>query len=316
MLNRRFFRIKVLQSLYAWFQSEDNDLVPVEKELFKSVNKVEELYLLMLLLVVDVMDSARNLIETKKEKILATQEDLNPNLHFVENKAFRLLEDNVAFKRAIDTRKLSWGIHSDNVRKLYRQIEASRLYEEYMTKEEDTFKNDRAFLVKVYERFFVDNEIFEQLVEEQSIFWPVDLELVHLNIIKTLQRLKASQDVNSKVLLDLYRDQEDDTKFVKNLLRKTLSSNEEYSELIASQTRNWEVDRLAKLDIILMKMALCEIDHMPTIPVKVTLNEYIDLSKYFSTPKSKGFINGVLDKIVNSWKAEGRIVKQGRGLVE
>ncbi len=316
MLNRRYLRVKVLQALYAWNQQGLDDLPKAERELDKSIKQVYDLYLSMLLLVEEVFTSAQNLIETKKEKILATDEDLNPNLHFVENKAFQKISDNFEYRRGIETRKLSWDLDSDNVRKLFRQIEASAIYKTYMEKEEDTFKKDKEFLLKMYERFFVDNEVFDQLIEEQNMYWAIDLEVVHISIIKTFQKLKDRHTVNDHVLADLFKDQEEDTKFMKELLRKSLRFDKEYASLIEKQTKNWDVDRLAQLDIILMKMALCEFEHFSNIPVKVSMNEYIDLSKNFSTPRSKGFINGVLDKIVAKWKGEGRINKTGRGLIE
>jgi N utilization substance protein B len=316
MLNRRYLRIKVLQALYAWFQADQEDLPKSEKEMLKSISKVYDLYIWMLLLVVEVADSARDLIETKKQKNFATEEDLNPNLHFVENKAILLLENNEEFKRAVDTRKLSWKIHSDVVRKLFRKIEASPQYEEYMAVEEAGLKKDKAFIANIYSKFIADNEIVEQLIEEQSIYWPIDLELVNLSVVKTFEKMKLAQDQNSHILQDLFRDKEDDLKFTKELLRKTLLNNKEYGGIIAEYTKNWEVDRLAKIDIILMKMAMAEFEHFSTIPVKVTMNEYIDLSKYFSTPKSKNFINGILDKIVADWKKSGKLEKTGRGLIE
>lgn len=316
MLNRRYLRIKILQALYAWYQQEGNDLQKSEREIQKSINQVYDLYFYMLLLVEDVFDSAQDLIETKKGKILATQADLNPNLHFVENKAFAKIINNEEYRRAIDTRKLSWELDSDNVRKLYRQIESSDLYKKYMEKEEDTFKNDKSFLIKMYEEFFVDNSIFEQIIEEKSMYWSIDLEVVHIAIVKTFQKLKDRHTPIDSILPQLYKDKEEDIKFMRELLRKTLRFDEEYADLIGKQISNWEVDRLAQIDIIFMKMALCEFEHFPSIPIKVSMNEYIDLSKFFSTPRSKGFINGVLDKIVLKWKSEGRIRKSGRGLIE
>lgn len=313
MLNRRFLRIKVLQALYAWFQSEQNDLDQTEKELFKSIKRVYDLYVFMLLLIVDVVDSARNLQEVKKAKIMATDEDKNPNTHFTDNKSVIKLEENSKFKSEVKRIRLNWSLHSDNVRKLFRTIEASPEYGRYMIKEEASFKEDKNFIASIYERYISGNEIFEHITEEQDLYWAQDQDLVDLNVIKTFHKMKPDRE---DVLLELYRDPKDDQKFTKELLRKTLAKNEEYDELIASYAKNWEVDRLAKIDIMLMKMALTELETFSNIPVKVTLNEYIDLSKYFSTPKSKGFINGVLDKIVDKWKSEGRIQKRGRGLIE
>lgn len=316
MLNRRYLRIKVLQALYSWFQADKDDLVKTEKEMLTSIDKVYDLYLLMLSLVIEIVDSAEKLMETQKSKNFASDEELSPNLHFIQNKAVNLLRENVEYKRYISSKRSNWGIHSDVIRKLYLKIADSDLYKKYMLVEESGLKKDKAFIIDMYEKFIVDNDFFDQLAEEESIYWSLDLELVHVNVMKTFEKMKVVQDVNSKVLLDVFRDKEDDIRFTKELLRKCLVNNKEYSELIEKYTTNWEVDRLAKIDIILLKLAMTELDHMSTIPVKVSMNEYIDLSKYFSTPKSKNFINGVLDHVVADWKAEGRLSKSGRGLME
>ena len=316
MLNRRYLRIKVLQALYSWFQADNDDLVKTEKEMLASIDKVYDLYLLMLLVVIELVDSAEKLMESNKLKNFATDEELSPNLHFIENKAVKLLRNNVEFNRHISAKRINWAIHSDVIRKLYRKIEADDLFKKYMLVEESGLKKDKAYVVDMYEKFVVNNEFFEQIAEEESIYWSLDLELVHVNVMKTFEKMKVVQDGNSKVLLDVFRDKEDDIKFTKELLRKSLVNNKEYSDLIEKYTTNWEVDRLAKIDIILLKLAMTELDHMPTIPVKVSMNEYIDLSKHFSTPKSKNFINGVLDHVVADWKEEGRLSKSGRGLME
>lgn len=315
MLNRRYLRIKVLQALYSWFQADNDDLPKAEKEMLDSISKVYDLYLLMLLLVIEVVDSAESLMETQKLKNFATDEELDPNLHFIENKAVNLLRNNVEFGRAIVAKRINWGIHSDVIRKLYVNIEKSDLYKKYMLVEESGLKKDKAFIIEMYEKFISENEFFNQIIEEESIYWSLDLELVHLNVMKTFEKMKLVQDVNSKVLLEVFRDKEDDLKFTNELLRKSLVNNKEYSEIIEKFTKNWEVDRLAKIDVILLKLAMTELDHMPNIPVKVTMNEYIDLSKYFSTPKSKSFINGVLDRVVSEWRESGRLEKSGRGLI-
>ena len=315
MLNRRYLRIKVLQVLYSWFQADNDDLPKAEKEMLDSISKVYDLYLLMLLLVIEVVDSAESLMETQKLKNFATDEELDPNLHFIENKAVNLLRNNVEFGRAIVAKRINWGIHSDVIRKLYVNIEKSDLYKKYMLVEESGLKKDKAFIIEMYEKFISENEFFNQIIVEESIYWSLDLVLVHLNVMKTFEKMKLVQDANSKVLLEVFRDKDDDLKFTNELLRKSLVNNKEYSEIIEKFTKNWEVDRLAKIDVILLKLAMTELDHMPNIPVKVTMNEYIDLSKYFSTPKSKSFINGVLDRVVSEWRESGRLEKSGRGLI-
>ena len=174
MLNRRYLRIKVLQALYSWFQADNDDLPKAEKEMLDSISKVYDLYLLMLLLVIEVVDSAESLMETQKLKNFATDEELDPNLHFIENKAVNLLRNNVEFGRAIVAKRINWGIHSDVIRKLYVNIEKSDLYKKYMLVEESGLKKDKAFIIEMYEKFISENEFFNQIIEEESIYWSLD----------------------------------------------------------------------------------------------------------------------------------------------
>lgn len=316
MLNRRYLRVKAFQALYAFFQSEGGDVLKAEKEMLKSIEKIYDLYILMLLLVVEVADAAREQIEASKIKRLPTQEDLNPNLRFVENLVLNSLENNETFKKHVDAKKLSWHSESDQVRKLYREIRESDVFDEYMNSGKTGFEVDRKFIITIFREHMAEFEMFQQLLEDKSIYWYDDLTLVVHNVVKTFQQLKPTAGVGSAILMPLYKDREDDLQFVKELFRKTIFNESEYQELISSKTKNWEVDRIAVLDVILMKMALAEFEHFNSIPVKVSLNEYIELAKSYSTPKSKVFINGILDKMLIDWRGSGRIQKAGRGLIE
>lgn len=316
MLNRRFLRIKVLQALYAFFQSDRTEITAGEKEMLKSINKIFDLYLYMLVLITDVSEHARRNIEQNKEKRLPTDEDLNPNTKFIDNRVIAQIENNFEFKKQIDARKISWQVEWDNVRKLWRRIREGEEYRAYMDSPTSSFEEDKNFVLTIFRNYIGVDDVMHAFLEDRSIYWADDLTLVALNIIKTIQNTKEDMPQHGRVLSPLFKDKEDDLMFVKELFRKTISFNDSYSELIAEKTRNWEVDRIALIDVILMKMALCEFEHFSSIPVKVSLNEYIELAKNYSTTKSKVFINGVLDKLVMDLKNNGRVVKRGRGLIE
>ncbi len=314
MLNRRHLRIKVMQALYAYFQSHNEDVVIGEKELLKSINKLYDLYIYILLLLVDVVDFGKNRLEEGKQKRLPTPEDLNPNTRFVDNKVVSILDNSPLLKREIEARKLSWRDEPGLIKKIYNSIKAMPEYAEYMNAPETNLEEDRKFIIKAFKSQIAGHEHLHFLFEETSIFWASDLDVVNTSVLKTLQA--ASESEKQEWLLKLYKDVEDDMKFVKDLYRKTILFSGQYSELIESKTKNWEMERIAVLDIILMKMAVCELLNFKSIPTKVTLNEYIEISKDFSTPKSKVFINGILDQLLADFKKENKLSKTGRGLLE
>lgn len=314
MLNRRHLRIKVMQALYAYFQSHNDDVVIGERELLKSINKLYDLYVYILLLMIDVVEFGKRRQEEAKLKRLPTAEDLNPNTRFTDNAVIAKLESSNLLKREIDVRKLSWGDEPELLKKIYNSIKAMPEYEEYMNAPETSFEEDRKFIIKVFKNQIAGHEHLHFLYEEQSIFWASDLDVVNTSVLKTLQSVK--EDDAHTELLALYKDAEDDRKFVQDLYRKTIVHSAEYSELIETKTQNWEMDRIAVLDIILMKMAVCELLNFKNIPTKVTLNEYIEISKDFSTPKSKVFINGILDQLLADFKKDNKLEKSGRGLME
>lgn len=314
MLNRRHLRIKILQALYAFYQSGNTDLAKGEKELFHSLNKIYDLYIYYLLLFEEVKGYAHQRLEEGKKKRLPSPEDLNPNTRFVDNAVFGLLENNEQLLRLAETRKLSWVDQEDGIRNLFRQVMKTQEYEEYMSSETPGFELDKAFAVKVFKKHYANYELFHSLWEERSIYWNDDIDIVCSMVIKTLKSFKANSDTGAP-LLDLYKDPEDELPFVKDLFRKTVTLDDEVEEMIQDKTKNWELERIATMDIILMKMAIAEAMHFQSIPIKVTLNEYIEISKYYSTPKSNLFINGILDKIFDELKEKGKIRKVGRGLI-
>ncbi|MBL4654056.1 MAG: transcription antitermination factor NusB [Flavobacteriales bacterium] len=316
MLNRRYIRVKVFQALYKYYQSSDRDMVAVEKELMASINKINELYVYMLLFVLELRDCAQKQQNHAKEKKLATEEDLNPNSRFIENRVFKILDENTLFKKMVENRKLSWYLEESMVKKIFNKIKESEVYGKYLYTGNGTFKEDQEILTKIYKKFIWEYELLHHHIEEKSIYWMDDLAIVNVAVLKTISNLKETDQPESDILTDLFKDEKDDRAFLKELLAKTAADDTLYENQIMSAAKNWEVDRIAILDMILMKMALCEMQNFSGIPIKVSLNEYIELSKDYSTPKSKTFINGILDKLAGQLKTSGEIVKTGRGLVE
>jgi len=316
MLNRRYLRVKVMQALYAYFKDPKLDLPLAEKNMLKSINGIYDLYILMLSLLLEVRDAAEAAMDLAKEKRLPTAEDLNPNRRFVDHRLLMALENNGFLKKQIDNTKATWGNEAELVRKTLRLVKETPEFEEFMAQEENSFEADKKFLTAVYKKYIGNFELIHHLLEETNIHWYDDIVLVNISVVKTLNNMRPNATESERMLLSLYKDKEDDLQFVKGLFRKTVVDNGKYEEMIGEKTKNWEVDRIATMDVLLMKMALCELEHFSSIPVKVTLNEYIELSKNYSTPKSKVFINGVLDKIVSELKASKQLKKTGRGLIE
>lgn len=312
MLNRRFLRIKVMQMLYSFFQHENADMALFEKELFKSLDKVYSLYLTILALFTDLHHTAYMVIDENKNKRLPTKEDLNPNLKFVNNTLLKALSENAALKKELEKQKISWQTDFDLVRKLFNEIRNSEEYKTYMGYgAENDVKEDRDLLISLIVNYLGEHDLLNHLFEDKNIHWADDTFLAFNSVIRTFETFDGKF-----VLMPLLKDVDDDNKFVSTLFRKTIQFNAEYQDLIKNHTKNWDLDRIANMDMLLMKMAIAEIMYLPNIPVKVSLNEYIDISKEYSTPNSKTFVNGVLDKIIAELKRDNKIQKTGRGLQE
>ncbi|UKN02106.1 transcription antitermination factor NusB [Paracrocinitomix mangrovi] len=316
MLNRRHLRIKVLQILYAYFQTEDKDPLQVEKELFRSIDKMYELYIYFLLTFEEMVQFAETRIEDKKNKIQPTSEDLDPNRKFVDNPYFRYFASNAELKRHSETMKINWGgaVKNDLMRKMFVQIKDSDLYNDYMKSRETNDEDDRQFALSLFKSEIANFELLHDFFENESIYWMDDIDLICSMVLKTIKAIEPS-DFSVNAILPLYKDEEDEKGFIKAMVRKTLEKDDENTKTIDELTQNWELDRIAKMDVILLKMALTELTELPSIPKKVTLNEYIEISKYYSTPKSQVFINGILDKAVEKLDKEGKLIKTGRGLI-
>ena len=311
MLNRRFLRIKTMQALYSYFQQDAGELVASEKELFKSLDKIYDLYIYILVLLTDMHHTAHLVMEENKNKRLPSKEDLDPNLRFIQNRFLIALSESGQLRKEVANRKISWQNDFDLVRKLYSELKQSELFKEYMELPTNSVKEDKQFLISVVTDFLYNHDLLNHVFEEKNMHWADDTFGAFSMVNKTIEGF--STDVN---LIPLYKDKEDDMQFVSNLFRKTIAGDKEYDEMIGAKTKNWELERIASMDVLLMKMALAEFMHVSNVPVKVSLNEYIDISKEYSTPNSKTFINGVLDKLIVDLKNDHKIQKTGRGLME
>lgn len=314
MLNRRHLRIKVFQAVYSYLRGAKNDLGVGEKELITSINRIHELFILHVSVFTELHRFATKRIEERKNKRLPSEEDLNPNLRFVENQLLKALVDSESLQKKVEEYKVSWVNHDDVIQKLFKEIEGSNTYGRFMTSSDNDIEAQKSFVLKIYREFIADNEILQDLFEDRSIFWLDDHYFVCGYVVKYFKGFAAKFEDNYRVPA-LFKDKEDDMEFVTTLYRQTLVHNDEYQEIIMDKAKNWEADRIAIVDFTLMKMAVCELVKIPSVPIKVTLNEYIELSKTYSTPKSRMFINGILDKIVPDLKEKGEIKKTGRGLM-
>ena len=315
MLNRRHLRIKVLQSLYAFFQSKDNDFGRVQKEMSQSIERIYDLYIYLLLTFSELKFIGEERNEANKKKMRPSEEEMNPNLKFVQNKIIEILEKNEDLRIASEKRKVNWvgDVHREMFRKMYLQMRENEVYFSHMNNGIEGFEEDKAFAIALFKSDIANSPILYNFFEESSIHWMDDIDLACSMVVKTI---KAFEEDGENEIMPLYKDQEDETTFVNELLKKTITFDKENEALIDKYTKNWELDRIAKMDVILMKMAITELQIFNNIPTKVTLNEYIEISKFYSTPKSNGFINGVLDNVISTLEKEGKITKIGRGLKE
>lgn len=311
MISRRLLRIKALMTLYAFNRRNDGNLSVAEKELVFSIEKTYDLYHYLLLLVLELSDIAAEKIDKAMHKIIPSSEDLNPKRRFVDNLLIAQLRDNKGFNDYVSQKKLSW-VNSHIQRLLYNKMLSWESYIEYLNTEKQDYNEDKKFVIKVINELFLTSEDLHSYLEEQSIYWNDDMEYVSAMVDKTLRKFRPDASKNS--LMVLYKNEEDQ-EFVKILFRKAVMNEKKNSELIDKNTTNWEVERIALMDILVMQLAITEILEFQEIPVRVTLNEYIEIAKYYCTSKSSTFVNGILDKIVKEMRDAGLLVKSGRGLM-
>lgn len=312
MVNRRHIRIKVMQSIYAVLQSKSDNLPKEEKFLLFNIKKATDLYILQLLLMVEIRNLALEHIEIKKKKYLATDEDKNPNLRFINNEVIQLISDSPEIKEFISKSKLNdWKDNREYVRILLDEMMESDIYKDYLNSEKSGFFEDRSFIIDLFKNIVAPNEKLFDYYESLNLSWVDDYPLVNTTILKVLKQLEQGQYISLKQL----EVKQDDEEFLVELFRKAILHQQEFTSEIDEKTPNWDTERIADMDMILIKMALTEFLYFPSIPTKVTINEYIEIAKDYSTRKSSYFINGVLDKLLKDYNKTGRLNKIGRGLL-
>ncbi|MEO8234480.1 MAG: transcription antitermination factor NusB [Flavobacterium sp.] len=303
-----------MQTLYSMRQTQSDNLEKEEKFLFQSIENVQDLYLIMVSTLVEIQSKEDNLIEISRNKHLVTKEEKNPNLKFVNNKVLTILTENKSLVNALEDRKINnWKLNDDYILILLQAIKQSALYEDYMSNTKSNFEEDRNFIASVFAEIIAPNIKLYEYLEDHKLTWIDDIPLVNTLILKQLKAIQNTENGNFFVP-KLYNDTED-KEFVGNLFRKVVLNDKELAKEFAEKTPNWEADRIAEIDTIVLKMAICEFLKFPSIPVKVTINEYLELAKEYSTPKSSIFINGILDNLVKEFEANGKLKKTGRGLM-
>lgn len=314
MVSRRLLRIKVLKALYGHFKGGDKTISGSEKELFLSIEKTYDLYHFLMQLFVEVADFAQNRIEIGKQKFRPTPEEKKPNTKFVDNKVVDILRKNEQLAKRLYQNKLSWECYPELVKKLYTRLVSSQYYIDYMNDAGRSFEQDQSLAINFFTNEIEDFDDLYQIVEDQSIYWIDEVEFVLGMIVRTIAKFREDQP-SYKGLLPLYKD-ESDVEFTKRLFRKATVNHVQYREIVDEYTKNWDVDRIAYMDILILVEAIAELIDFKDIPVNITLNEYIDIAKYYSTPNSSVFINGVLDKIVKDLTEKKVIEKKGLGLID
>ncbi len=307
MINRILIRIRVIQIVYAWYQNRNKDLMQVEKELLLGLQKSYDLYFYFLLMMVEITNLYEKRVNTKMNKFLPTSEDLNPNLHLINNQFIKQLRNNNMLVKYLTERPLSWDANENFLKGILDTILASDTYKEYAQLEKPTYKDDKDFWRKSFKTFIYRNEELDDLLEDESIFWNDDIEIVQSFVHKTIKQFSKSEAENQP-LLPMFNDEEDKEYAIK-LLRETLLNELSYREQITHHAQNWDFERIAFMDVIIMQVAMAELYAFTSIPISVTLNEYIDIAKSYSTPKSSTFINGILDAVVTELRKDKTILK-------
>ena len=312
MLNRRHIRVKVMQSIYALHQSQSGDLEKEEKFLFYSLENIQDLYLVMISTLIELKKMEEVFLHKSSLKHLVTSDERNPNTKFIKNKVIQLLSESNHLSISLENRKIdNWETHDDYIQLLLRLIKESDLYAKYMSNRENNFEEDKQFVLDVFTEIIVPNEKLYDYLEDNKLTWIDDIPLVNTEITKQLKGIKENTEIR---MPRLYKDIEDKD-FAKNLFRKTVLNEKELANQYIDKTPNWDTERIAEIDTIILKMAICEFMKFPSIPVKVTINEYLEVAKEYSTPKSSIFINGILDNLVKEFQNNNTLLKTGRGLM-
>ncbi len=313
MLTRRHIRVKVLQCIYAYNQSEHKNLEEQEKFLNYNMEQMQELYLLMLQLFIALRDQAESFLVISQKKHLATDLEKNPSRLFINNKVIALLSENKSLSEIIKKKKLNyWHEENEYTTILFNDLKEQEWYLKFLLKDQSSFQEDKEFLIKIFKEIIAPNENLYEYLEDKRLTWLDDFPLVNTLLVKMFSKLSEK---NIKIILipELYKNKED-KEFALQLLHKVILNDEELTIIIDQKTPNWDKDRIADIDMIILKMGISEFLDFPSIPVRVTINEYLEISKEYSTPKSSIFINGILDKLVKEFTSDKELKKIGRGL--
>lgn len=313
MLTRRHIRVKVLQSIYAYNQSEQKNLEVQEKFLNHSMEQMQELYLLMLQLIIALRDHAERFMIASQKKHLATDLEKNPSRSLIDNKVIALLSSNESLSNSIKKRKLDyWKDDNEYITILFNELKEQEWYLKFLLKKQSSFQEDKDFLIKIFKEIVAPNDNLYEYLEDKQLTWLDDFPLVNTLLVKMLSKL-SEKNIDTILIPELYKNQEDQ-EYAVQLLQKVIINDEALTLIVDEKTPNWDKERIADIDMILLKMGISEFLDFPSIPVRVTINEYLELSKEYSTPKSSIFINGILDKIVKEFSSEKKLKKIGRGL--
>lgn len=312
MLSRRLLRTKVVKAVYAHMQCEDVAPVASEKSLLLSIDRAYDLYFHLLALVPEIAEYATERIRIGENKKLPTYDDLHPNRKFVENKVVARLAEDEGLQAELKSRKLSWANNEDVIVALYNALIRQPFYQKYMLSEERSFREDAQFVSDIYMTMLEEFEPLESALEEQSVLWNDDLGFILTMVSRTILSMREAHE---RIKLMPQFKSEEDLDYSKSLLRNTIASYERVALMLDNSMNNWDIERVALMDKIILVTAIVEAENFPSIPVRVTMNEYIDIAKCYSTASSGSFINGLLDKMINQLTEEGKIVKSGKGLL-
>ena len=307
MINRVLIRLKVVQIVYAYYKNSGKSIKAAEDEVFFSLSKAYDLYNHRLLLMVGITHYEADRISFLSMKVRPTESDRNPNLKFINNRFIAQLEQNEQLLKFAEKSKLNWVDNSDLLRRLLDKIIASDVYQEYMASETSSYEEDKELWKKLYKMFIFDNEELDALLEEQSLYWNDDKFVVDTFVIKTIKRFEEEKGALQQLLPE-YKDVAD-MDFARRLFRTTIANAEEYRTLMSGSSKNWDMQRLAFMDVVIMQAALAEILTFDDVPLSVTLNEYVEIAKHYSTAKSGSFVNGLLDSITKKLRQEGKLNK-------
>lgn len=318
MVSRRYLRIKVMQAIFAHQMNDKEDMIDAEKKLTSAIQSCYTLFIYFFSLISAIYRYRVNKLEDLKLKINPTDADLNPNTKFVDNKVILQIDENVTLNQRYEELKINWGNDADFIVQVNKEIIELPEYQQYMANPQRSYPEDKQLVLDIIEKVFVESELIHWFFEEKNVHWFDDYNEALMMLYMNVSMFKESQGENCRIaplFKSAENEEESDRDFYKKLFRKTLLHDKEFEERIEQKLQNWELERVMGLDIILLKMALCEFTEFPTIPLKVTINEYIELAKSYSSNKSKVFINGMLDRMAVDLKEEGKLNKMGRGLV-